>query len=242
MPLDKKQGVRLITWNVAGRTDVTQMLAELSELQPDILFFQESPGSNDLLSSASLSGYWEGYQWLDGGDCGILSRYQLRPLMSESIGPWDKPAMASAAVPTADGSTQTLLLCNVRLMLPLLTTDAVGWFTDGTKRTSAHKERVSQYLKIAKLIQNSDRYDGVILGGDFNVRGGSASLRPLRQSGLKDVWKRAGRGWSGTVLADFPMARIDQVWMNDGIVTYLAQTNQGRVSDHRMVVVDFGFQ
>ncbi|MEN6581066.1 MAG: hypothetical protein ABFD54_01285 [Armatimonadota bacterium] len=46
------------------------------------------------------------------------------------------------------------------------------------------------------------------------------------------------RGWGNTVLNDFPVQRIDQVWLSDGLRAISVRAHKTRHSDHRLVVCD----
>lgn len=239
--MERKVGKRIATWNIAGRTDWPQLLEELEPWKPDIVFLQETPDGNATLTTESLSGFWKGFDWVDQGDCGILSRYPLTHLPSTKIGPWDKPALAATVIPEIGSTTRSVLLCNVRMMLPAAATSPDRWFDDPAYMRSAHEARVLQYKNLADLLSSTTSLlenDNVILGGDFNVRGGSKSLTPLIEGGLRDVWPESGGGWGATVLADFPMARIDQLWVSREWLPIQSRTVVLEVSDHRMVILD----
>ncbi len=234
--------VRIITWNIAGRSDWQQLLDELEPLQPDLLFFQETPDGSASLTTASLSGYWSGFSWWDQGDCGILSRYPLAPLQSEKIGPWDKPALALVQLPRVDKTTGTLILCNVRLVLPSAALSPEQWFSNWDERAAQHEARMLQNKTLTEVItrlrlehENSE----AIVAGDFNTRGVSRSLRVLGKAGLYDAWNRSGTGWGATFMTELPMARIDQIWLSEKLRPLKSTVVRGSGSDHRLVVTDF---
>lgn len=78
----------------------------------------------------------------------------------------------------------------------------------------------------------------MVLAGDFNTPARSRSLAPIRAM-LDDVWLVSGRGWGATMTADFPVARIDQVWVEPARLRPLAAwVHHATGSDHRMVVAD----
>lgn len=232
-----KAGIRVITWNIAGRTDWENTLQELEKWQPDIIFFQETPDGDASLSTGTLNGYWKNFSWWDQGDCGILCRFEMTPVTSASIGPWDKPALAVTEIPVQGGkNTVSVLLCSVRLMMSANVT------SPGQVPTHAQfKMRVQQYDELAKLLsrkQIESNAQSIILAGDFNVRGRSFSLNDLKSTGLRDVWEYSGTGWGGTILADLPVARIDQVWVLSEWKPLWSRTAVGAVSDHRLVICE----
>ncbi len=235
--MERKFGTRVVTWNTAGNSDWQSVLADLEGLRADIVFLQETPDGNASLTTESLTGYWHGFSWWDQGDCGILSRYPLAPFQSERIGPWDKPALATVEIPSlGDTTSTTVLVSSVRLMMPVNVTQPgkIPVIKD-------HESRIKQYSALATLLKTSKHTTGagaIIIGGDFNVRGKSASLSTLNDAGLEDAWNDAGGGWGGTILTDFPVARIDQIWTSTELRPLIARTAEGRGSDHRLVVCD----
>ena len=77
----------------------------------------------------------------------------------------------------------------------------------------------------------------VIIGGDFNTPGQDSLLDPLRGP-LTDCFAAAGRGWPNTITADYPMSRIDGIWVSDEMRPLNARVVYTPHSDHRMVVAD----
>jgi endonuclease/exonuclease/phosphatase (EEP) superfamily protein YafD len=93
------------------------------------------------------------------------------------------------------------------------------------------------------LIQSAARSTSapaIILAGDFNVDARALSLAPIRET-MKDAWTKAGRGWGDTILASFPVARIDHVWYQGSLQASHARTEITSESDHRAVVVELSW-
>lgn len=225
-----KYALRIVTWNVDSKGS-KQVLPVLEYREPDICFLQETSDGKGSVQPEDLTGYWQGFHWLDTGDCGILSRYPVKLIENGRVGPWSAPLFAEMMLP--DG--RKVLLINVRLMLPNLNLD---YFTPSqhNRFVDHHRARVEQYSKLAAMIE-SNSYDTVILAGDFNVSGTAHSLEPIRNT-LIDSWKTCGQGWGRTILADFPMSRIDQIWVSDDIEPVHGTTAEEPFSDHRSVTVD----
>jgi endonuclease/exonuclease/phosphatase (EEP) superfamily protein YafD len=236
----RKTGLRVVTWNIAGQSDWNSVLGSMEPWKPDIVFLQETPDGDSSITTGTLSGYWKGYYWWDQGDCGILCRYPITSLPSGKVGPWDKPALALADVSRIEGlSTKTIMLSSVRLMMPV---NAI--YPGVVPGVKDHEIRMAQYTALATLLmeqQQKHGADAIIVGGDFNVRGNSDSLRPLWNAGLSDVWNTSGRGWGGTILSDFPVARIDHIYTNGLKGSTQSAAVAGKGSDHRLVVSEIQF-
>jgi endonuclease/exonuclease/phosphatase (EEP) superfamily protein YafD len=230
------QQIRIVSWNVddcpGGSADMFQHLARF---EPDICFMQETPDGADWVSKERLGEYFRDFHFEDAGDCAVLSRWPLEKLQTARVGPWGDPQVLVAQLP--DG--RRLLLVDVRLMHPALLVNPL------TSRGRAdlvarHSDRAEQFRKLTDLVasRHADaNCDAAILAGDFNSPGQSKLAAPLCRE-LHDAWKVAGRGWGATILTSFPVARIDQCWVSDGIRVLDARVGKGAASDHRPVVVE----
>jgi endonuclease/exonuclease/phosphatase (EEP) superfamily protein YafD len=231
--------MRFITWNIGGGYEgKQQLLAELEQWEPDIVLLQETPDGTGTFQPEDLQGYWEGWHWVDSGDCGTLSRWPLRVLETEAVGPWDKPQVLVADC----AGSRSVLLVNVRLMLPSL--ELLPFDSSSRQRlASSNRRRVAQYPALHRLIEErlaEGEYDGVILGGDFNTDSSARSLAPLKR--LSDPWQQVGRGWGGTVTNSFPAARIDLFLVDRGIKPIQSKVPSTTLSDHKPVVADVDFR
>lgn len=198
----------------------------------DICLFQETPDGGGSIQPDDLTGEWAAAFWLDVGDCGILSKHPLRELPSRQVGPWSAPQVVEVDLP----GDQIMVLINVRLMLPSLVLNP--WTRDGFELlATANHERTKQFQNLAKLVRELEvsTTAPLVLGGDFNTRGGSKLLSPLKSAGLRDLWQGSGRGWGRTMTRDFPVARIDQLWGSRGVQAVELWSECGPISDHRLV-------
>ena len=111
---------------------------------------------------------------------------------------------------------------------------------DWTALRPAHEERIAQFTRLDALVRRTIAEQGtrsVILAGDFNCPGGMRSLGALRPL-LRDAWDEAGVGWGGTMTAELPLARIDQVWVSSDIEVLAGRVEARGSSNHRAVTVD----
>jgi endonuclease/exonuclease/phosphatase (EEP) superfamily protein YafD len=227
--------IRVVTWNLGGGyASLREVTDALAELEPDLVLLQETPDGPDVFEGL-LTAHFVGWKWIDGGDCGALTRWPATVLETRQVGPWDKPQLLSVALP--DGGS--LLVANVRLELPSLELLPLSGRARQRLR-NGNASRTAQYPELARLIgeRRAERDDaGVVLGGDFNTVLTARSLDPLRRD-LLDVWTVAGRGWGGTTTRDFPVARIDGFLVGGGLRATRARVVDMGMSDHRAVVAD----
>jgi len=236
-PLKSQSHLRLISWNVnSGWAGEKKAFFErLEDLAPDICFFQETPDSSQSIQDSDLRGAWQGWHWIDIGDCGILSRYPMRRLDSQKVGGWEEPLTVAFDLP----NSATLVGVNVRLMLPSLILNPLN-SRNRRQLVQDHKNRIGQFPKLKSLLEKTMEHEGTnlaILAGDFNSPSRRKSLKPLKEI-LADVWPIAGRGWGGTITQDFPVSRIDQCWVSPNIRPISACVLPGEPSDHNLLLVD----
>ena len=237
-PPSEARDVRVITWNTDSYSGgKAAVLDALAGHEPDIVCLQETGDGDSAIQPDDLTGYWSGFHHVDSGDCAVLSRWPLRRMPTRPVGPWSEPLVVATDLP----SSRTAVIVNVRLMLPSLVLNPL---TTANRRRLAedHALRTAQYGALAGLVLDSladtttRTTDLVLLAGDFNVHGRAASLAPVRAH-FSDCWQR-GHGWGGTMTREFPVARIDHLWLLDRCwhkCAYTRTLNLG-LSDHRAVL------
>ena len=81
----------------------------------------------------------------------------------------------------------------------------------------------------------------VILMGDLNDVCGSASVRTLESSGLKDAWWKGGLGYGATIHKPLPF-RIDHIMFSEKLkLRYIEVVDSEGFSDHDALYAEFGF-
>ena len=225
-----KVALRIIVWNVS-HTPAHRLLPIIETKKPDLCFLQETSAGDLAVRSSDLTGYWEGFHWIDAGDCGVLSRFPVREIATRSVGPWSNPLLLDMDLP----GNKKILLANVRLMLPTLLFNVFS-STQRARFVEKHETRVKQYHLLSELMKKSN-YETVILAGDFNTPASAFSLEPIR-SMLRDAWLVCGHGWGRTITSTFPLSRIDQCWVSDDVECIHGRAYREDVSDHLMVLFE----
>ena len=228
--------VRVAIWNVAGHmSKKSDVLAALCDLAPDICLLQETGSEARSFLSEDLVERWEGFHWTAAGDCGVLSRFPIRPVDdANDPGPGNRQFVE---VELPGGAR--ILAVNVHLMMPpivrnITVGDAPVAYREG------HAQRIAQYGSLILQIEShlaKLETEIVILAGDFNVGADARSLAPIRER-LNEVWRTHGLGWGATVTASLPVARIDHCWVSENVEPVSARVVPTEVSDHRILLVD----
>jgi vancomycin resistance protein VanJ len=230
--------ITVVTWNIGGGySSETELLRTLEDHRPDLVFFQESPEGADAFGEKTRGDGFKEYRYYDSGDCATLSRWPCEVLPSKNVGPWSAPQMLVAEI-----EGRRVLLVNVRLMLPALILNPFD-ARSREKLWSDNRTRREQYPLLMDLIeaaQKEHHIDHVILAGDFNTDASAKSLDVIRNR-FTDIWKESGSGWGGTVTTQFPVARIDHIYVRH-FKPESVRVMQSTLSDHLPLVATLNFE
>jgi endonuclease/exonuclease/phosphatase family metal-dependent hydrolase len=99
-------------------------------------------------------------------------------------------------------------------------------------------ERAAQAVALQGVVTDADGA-AVIVGGDLNATPDARAVRRIADA-LRDAWAAAGRGDGPTFPAVAPSARIDYVFVGDGVRVTDARVgaSASKASDHLPVAVD----
>lgn len=220
--------LRVISLNCNGGN--LAAVRELAAYKPDLLLLQESPSRSRLEEAArELFGEQGSVVW--SADASILARGQLteRPL---------PPNIAARAVwarlELARGGE--LEVISLRLEPGLVRCDL--WSPEcWIAQTANRQTRRKQLTDVLDTIGADFSHRSLVIGGDFNAPPGDAIFGSLAPS-AHDAFGEAGRGWGNTIVNQFPVLRIDQIWIGDEIRAADAHAIAIHHSDHRAVVCD----
>jgi vancomycin resistance protein VanJ len=222
------EAIRVLSLNCNGGN--TNAAAEVVAHDPDLVLLQESPRRPFVESLArSLFGDDVGVLW--SAEASILARGAIE----ESPPPaTDRTRVVRARVRLRSGIE--LEAINVRLSPFAVRLDL--WRPDCWREQAATRRMHRKQLRPAlDHIESLPARVPVLCAGDFNepARGLPYDLFPKR---LRDAFREAGCGWGNTILNDFPVLRIDQVWVSEPFRVQSVRTVRTVHSDHRMVVCD----
>jgi len=219
--------VRVISLNCGGGN--INAAKEIIQYSPDIVLLQESPPQkqmNDFIdqlfdNSATL---------IYGMDTSIIiTKGQLK-----NDFPDQQHTFITKVIITFNNVD--ILLANIRLMPPEIEFNLLTPKT-WCKHRDDRQERRKQIAKIENFLNESDIEKPVVVGGDFNVKANDGTLRPLNKY-LTDAFTKAGTGWGHTAINDFPVFRVDQIWVSKHFKVISCFARKTVYSDHRMVICD----
>lgn len=221
-------GIRVVSLNCAGGSPEAAM--QVAAYNPDIVLLQESPSREETERiGRRLFGEEAAVLW--GSDASILARGSLQP---RELPRTLQSYCAQARIRLPDGFQAEVF--SLRLPPFPLRTDL--WNPDAWRvLTRDRRQRRLLLQAIASRAAAIPDAVPVILGGDFNAPQGDAVFQTLRPR-LRDSFLEAGRGWGNTITADYPVLRIDQVWISDRFRPVRVAARRVPHSDHRLVLCD----
>lgn len=77
---------------------------------------------------------------------------------------------------------------------------------------------------------------GRIIGGGFGTPPGDDVYRPLENGGMLDTYAEVGTGWGNTFPSDYPLLRLDQIWVSPNLVPLGSSTRLNTAGKNRIVV------
>ncbi len=215
--------LRVVSLNCAN---TSRCLEDLKAAQPDIALLQEIPGADELQQMA-FELYGERGSVLAGFDTAILTHGKIEPRLLDP-----HPHFVSGVVTFPDH--RPLHCISLRLTPPVSRLDAwtAGFWADHRDRRATHRLELQQ---VSQALHEVDSWVDRVVGGDFNTVPLDRSLSDLGPA-VRDAFHQSGIGFGGTGTNDYPLFRVDQIWVSLAAKQVYAQ--QTKHSDHRMVVCD----
>ena len=222
------EAVRIVSINCAGGNP--KAAAEIKAYEPDIVLLQESP-KRQALEEIAQQLLGTNAAVVAGPDASIIVRGQAtpRPLLETM-----RIHYTHAHVRLASGAETEVI--SLRLPPAPLRDDL---WTPGCWRdyTDDRQMRRRMLGAVCRQVDSTAHSFPFVIGGDFNTPGGDAIFQ-LFHPLFHDAFKEGGCGWGNTIVNEYPLLRIDQIWLSEHFraVTTLARRTQN--SDHRMVICD----
>lgn len=219
--------LRIVTLNCAG--GLPEAAAEVSHLEPDIVLLQESPGKAELEKLAKQL-FGDKGRVVRGPDASILAR---EPLTSLDL-PKATGDFVAARTSLPDGAP--CLVVSLRLTPPVLRFDywnPACW----SEYADNLRTRRDELSSIVRFVSAHRGNAALVMGGDFNA-GPTPGLARVMPQDLTDAFKAAGAGWGHTAVNDYPLVRIDQIWVSPQMDIQRSYARKTVNSDHRMFVAD----
>jgi len=224
LPNSAKPVLTVVTLNCAGGDP--RAAAEVAAYHPDIVFLQESPSAKEVEALAKGL-YGKRAQWLHGVDASIIaSCNRLEPIPL----PKGTGNFVAARLKYDEGE---LVAVSLRLQPPIFRLDY--WSPDCWDAYAENRrKRREEFREIANFLKEEVPGGPVILAGDFNTPPDWRVTAPIAGR-LTDAYAESGSLWGYTAVNEFPLARIDQIWVSRNFKPIETTAFKTENSDHRLV-------
>ncbi len=215
--------LRVVSLNCAN---TSRCIEELKAAKPDIALLQEIPGADELQTMA-FELYGDQGSVLAGYDTAILTHGSIVPRQFDP-----QQHFVSGVVTFPDRVPVHCI--SLRLTPPVSRLDAwtAEFWTDHRDRRETHRRELHQ---VRQALDDVDSWVDRVVGGDFNTVPLDRSLSELGPT-VRDAFNQSGIGFGGTGTNDWPLFRVDQIWVSLPSEQVYAQ--QTKHSDHRLVVCE----
>ncbi len=216
--------IRVATLNCASSAKAA---LELGAYSPNIILFQESPSAAQL-NDVGMELFGEQASLAHIGDTSILVRGELEYVLVDR-----SKHFVHCVAKLSDGFRVDVV--SLRLSPPVFRMDFIdsGFWSDHRETRELHRNQLAEIVTYLKTNQVTKH---LIIGGDFNMVGNDGGFGPFAD--LSDTFDHAGTGWCNTGTNEYPLFRVDQIWISDGMSCSALKVFQSKFSDHRMVVAD----
>ena len=220
--------IRVISVNCNGRN--LNIVREAMEFNPDIIFIQESPSPNELLSLLEKENY-NSYQTIGGWDCAIIAKGVLTKRKYPSI-LFNHSAGASIRLDT--GAEIELLSLHLERAITRWDLWNPECWTEHNKR---NQDRKNQLTHLLSELQTHSGNMPILFGGDFNSSYQSNLYRIIPDN-FTNTFDEKGKGIGNTFTNYFPIIRIDHIYSSEHFAVKDSRSAKTQNSDHRMVISD----
>lgn len=220
------RGIRIVSLNC--NVGQSRCVEEVVAHDADVVLLQESPGEEQLLRLVELLFGQDG-SCLYGGDVSILARGKVTHRFSDA-----RSHFLHAEVDLPTGRVIDVVSTRLAPPVPRIDFWRPDFWSDHREKRIRHREQIKLIIEQLQSVPSGSH---LIVGGDFNASPRDDALALLR-SRLSDAFLTAGSGWGATGTNEYPLFRVDQVWVSNSLQPASVTAKKTLHSDHRMVVCD----
>ncbi len=218
-------GIRVLSLNCAGNARAAE---EVTKWNPDIVLLQESP-SRENVEQLAYKLFKENGCFLFGTDTSLIVNGTIGSSRND-------PASHFTYAEVELQSGKKVNVISLRLSPPVFRLDfwKPGFWIDHREKRIEHRQQIAE---IISYLKTTSQETPVIIGGDFNSPPNDAALTAMRPQ-FRDAFSKAGNGWGATGTNDYPLFRVDQIWISQNFQATSLTAHNTLHSNHRFVIAD----
>ncbi|MCG8600016.1 MAG: hypothetical protein MI807_07740 [Verrucomicrobiales bacterium] len=202
----------------------------ISDLKPDILLLQLSDPKEETIRELADHLFGMDGAYFTGGDNAIIARGEFLNILEDP-----ENNCAHARLRRKDG----FLIDITGISLPASIPSPYLWkkstWDTLTELRKTNRQRVRGCLGENPITRpNTAR----LVAGGFNTPPGDDIFRPLETNRMQDSFHVSGHGWGNTFKGEYPLLRLDQIWISENLIPLETETASLPGSIHRAVVAE----
>lgn len=216
--------LRLVNVNCNGSEAA---LRRAIEAEPDILVIQKAPGKA-ILDAIAEQLYGVDHSVASHLGNAILARGKMLEVITDPVN-----STLHARIKRSDGFIVDVTNLDLEGCAPTLEM----W------RPSVWKKLIEARVLNRRLVRASLGENeitrsniGRVISGGFGTPPGDDVYRPLESNHLTDTYGASGLGWGNTFPSEYPLLRLDQIWVSPNLVPIRSVTRLNPDSTRRIVV------
>ena len=219
----KRAQLRIVSWNVHFGHGGPAVAELARKTWPDIICLQEANpwAEKDLDKLLSLP-IFRGWHSKTCGELVILSRFPLKWLRTTHSALWV----------SADLGGQKIVIVNAHFAQPYK-----PFFSPISNLPDIYSIERFRRLQMRQIIENLPTDKPVVVCGDFNTPPNTMIYRTFA-SNLTDSFQHTGKGMGLSYPRQFPLTRIDHIFVGSGAAPLRCFQPEIKASDHRPLCAD----
>ena len=248
----KTKSIKVLSFNIDGSSEdilirLPNILNLIKNQDPDVVFIAEYPENYYNTVDTLVRKIFDYSTQRDGSGHYFFSKYPLSEQQKLCNG--DKNVGIYSCIMNINRDTVRLYGChfasnnytpNERYITPDSINNKNDLITYIKDIQHAYYKRIDEAGILVK--QLDDKGEPIIVMGDFNDVSGSAVIKLLEKTGLKDAWWEGGVGYGATIHTPLPY-RIDHIMYSSGIeLRKIDVISSEGLSDHDALYAEFGLK
>lgn len=235
--IEKTASARVLSYNIqCAKQGIEPVVGTIQRLNADLICLQETQNNRmDLTLPQTLRERFPGWHIAEGGDVMTLSRFPILATKTHALSPKTNRVILETTI-EVQGERLTVLNLHYAVKPSHLLRSQMSLADYFHHKAALAEEQTQSVLQVAS--QTSAPF---ILVGDFNLPARGILYREFSRR-YRDAFRAVGWGPGYTILSRFPYARIDYVWLSEGVSAKRCYVVFAKSSDHFPLIAEIAWE